>query len=63
VQDTIHRLGDSAGPLFQVGVILLLVTVPMGVLFGVLTTRGVVRRLTPAGRCHGAPLPMETLVR
>lgn len=43
----------SAGPLFQVGVILLLVTVPMGVLFGVLTTRGVVRRLRRLGTATG----------
>ena len=44
---------SSAGPLLQVGVILLLVTVPMGVLFGVLTTRGVVRRLRRLGAATG----------
>jgi len=40
---------SSAGPLLQVGLILLLVTLPFGVLFGVLTTRGVVHRLRRLG--------------
>jgi len=40
---------SSAGPLLQVGLILLLVTLPFGVLFGFLTTRGVVQRLRRLG--------------
>ena len=40
---------SSARPLLQIGFILLLVTLPFGVLFGVLTTRGVVHRLQRLG--------------
>lgn len=40
---------SSAAPLLQAGVVLLLLTLPVGVIFGVLTTRGVVRRLRRLG--------------
>jgi len=40
---------SSARPLLQVGLILLLVTLPFGVIFGILTTRGVVHRLRRLG--------------
>jgi signal transduction histidine kinase len=40
---------SSAGPLLQGGLVLLVLTLPMGVIFGVLTTRGVVRRLRRLG--------------
>jgi signal transduction histidine kinase len=35
----------SLAPLLQTGLVLLILTVPLGVVFGLLTTRGVVRRL------------------
>jgi signal transduction histidine kinase len=40
---------SSAGPLLQGGLVLLVLTLPVGVIFGVLTTRGVVRRLRRLG--------------
>ncbi len=39
----------GAGPLLQSGLILLLLTLPIGVVFGVLTTRGIVQRLRRLG--------------
>ena len=49
VQPTTIASVSSAGPLLQIGLILLLVTLPFGVLFGWLTTRGVVQRLRRLG--------------
>lgn len=40
---------NSAAPLLQGGLVLLVLTLPVGVIFGVLTTRGVVRRLRRLG--------------
>ena len=40
---------SNAGPLLQGGLVLLALTLPIGVIFGVLTTRGVVRRLRRLG--------------
>ena len=49
VQPTTIASIAGAGPLLQSGLILLLLTVPIGVAFGLLTTRGMVQRLRRLG--------------
>jgi len=45
LQTTLGTTLATAGPLLQSGLLLLLLTLPVGALFGLLTTRGLVRRL------------------